>query len=1652
MRSRGRLGRLDLLERRLLLSGAEADPIAWFVENRGQVDDPDVLYMLYGDGGTVLHTTRGPVYQLYETDPAGDGFRAQVIAATFVGADEVRPVGIEPGGATASYFRGADAGQWVAGAPTWGAVSYPGLYPGIDLVSRGGADHLKYEFHVGAGGDPSRIAVHYEGIEGLALDAAGNLHIATALTELVDDAPIVYQEIDGERRVIPVEFVLLDGTTFGFAITGEWDPTAELIVDPNLQWSTFVGGNADDTGFRCTRTASGDLYVTGMTTSADFPTSIGAYDTTQAGESDVLVSKFDAAGDLVWSTFIGGGSYDGAVAVETGGGRVYLTGGTSSTDFPTTSGAYDRNYNGGIAPVIYVEDLPVFGDAFALALTSSGGLSWSTYLGGSMQDSAAGLAVDDAGNLYIVGATTSSSNFPTTLGAYDRSFNGGYADGFLAKFSPTGSLLWSTFVGGSDSDAVTAIDCDGAGNLFVAGVTASMDFPVTAGAFDTSANGGDYDAFAARFSSAGSRVWATYLGGGQAETASSVAVDGSNNVYVTGVTDSTNYPTTAGAWDRSANGLTDAFLTKLNANGGMVWSTLLGGAGADTAAYAATDAIGNVMLTGTTSSTDYPTTDRAWQSEYAGGDGDVLLSYFTAGGALQWSSYLGGSLGETGASLAPAGGGVFYVYGFTSSTDFPVMPGAFDTSFNGGTSDLFIARLELDNVVANDDAAVTDPGVPVKISVLGNDEDLDSDALSVTQVTQPENGAVSINSDKTVTYTPGGGFIGNDYFTYTAADGHGHTSEATVKVTVGAPNDPPAAVDDVGVTTEDRAVNIQVLANDSDPDDDALAVTAVTQPGNGTTSINPSNSITYTPNVGFLGQDTFTYTIDDGHGHTTGASVLVHVVSLNRAPTAADDSAETTEDVPVVIDVLANDTDYEEGPLEVTAVSDPPHGVAIINEDSTVSYTPDADWSGQDTFSYGIEDDHGNTDQAVVTVVVTAANDAPTAVDDSATTTRNASVIIDVLANDSDLDGDPIGVVELTQPGHGTATLAPGGTITYSPALDFSGDDSFTYTIGDGAETGTATVTVDVNTSPAAVDDVAETTVNAAVIVAVLANDSDPDGDSLAISGFTQGGFGTVSDNGDGTLSYRSSAERFGTDTFTYTASDGRGGTDTATVAVDVWLTFGGAEPGRLDYTDADQTAVSVTLKGGSGRVLFSGSQLSRTTEKKAFAVHGAGVMIAAIAFADTDAKSSLSFQTKGGDGYVTVGAVYGDAPLGKLTGKTCDLDGEGIHLTGDGIITSLDLHDVADGTDILMPGLADRGVTVKAGRLGAGSDIVLDASGVKSLTAAEWAGSELRAAWASKISIAGDLGAGVYLDGVDGEGNSLKTLSVKGVIAGSNMVMAGAAGTIKAGGWEGGGLEAESVKSLKLSGDGSMDLAVGALSSVSVKGTLGGTWTVEGDVGKVSADAIAAGWTAQVGGEIGTLSVKGDAGDEGAAEVAVAALAARTVKIGGDLANARLSFSRAAGDAQDALGKLDVKGWARQLRLSTVGNMNAVTLGGVNDADLRAGLAAGVTELAQSVDDFTSQSAIGKVTVKGLKDGLFSTEALCVSAWDVGSVGLVDVRYDNGGTPFGMAAHRLGSISVKGIEGSYKWTEKQPVGELMLGGDGEVRLLQGRWTTPATI
>lgn len=615
---------------------------------------------------------------------------SDLIRLKLLGARQgVKIMGADKLAGYSNYFLGNDPRHWYTHIPNYARVRYEQVYPGIDLVYHGHQGQLENDFVLSAGADPNRVRLGFEGIESMHLDPSGDLVLKVRGGEIYLRRPRAYQGERGERHEVKARYVLQAGMRVSFGL-GPYDRRQQLVIDPVLTYSSYLGGSGGDAGSGIVLDSSGDAYVTGTTGSLNFPTTSSGQTTTGGGK-DAFVTKFNPAGTaLIYSVYLGGSADDSATGIALdSSGNAYIVGYTYSTNFPTTSGAFQTANDGNA-------------DAFLAKLDPSGSsLVYSTYLGGSDTDYGYGVAVDASGDVFVTGSTL-SMDFPTMSPL--QVGNDGYSDAFVSEFNPLGTgLLYSTYLGGTGGDVGYAIALDGAGNPYVAGYTTSTDFP-TQNALQSSLAGGA-DAFIAEINpETSSLVFSTYLGGSGADVAYALALDAAGSIYVAGSSSSDDFPVTAGAFQTANHGQGDAFIAKL-APGvtQLVYSSLLGGSGSDQAKAIALDSSGDAFLTGFTQSSNFPLADalqRVLGISGASSCGvtfcsDAFVSKFGPSGDLVYSTFLGGNGADAGQAIAVDSTAAAYVTGSTASANFPVIGGAPQSTYAGATpsSNAFVAKI-----------------------------------------------------------------------------------------------------------------------------------------------------------------------------------------------------------------------------------------------------------------------------------------------------------------------------------------------------------------------------------------------------------------------------------------------------------------------------------------------------------------------------------------------------------------------------------------------------------------------------------------------------------------------------------------------------------------------------------------------------------------------------------------------------------------------------------------------------------------------------------------------------------------------------------------------------------------------------------------------
>jgi sugar lactone lactonase YvrE len=692
--------------------------------------------------------------------PATDTLRMQLKGANrqaqVSGSDEL------PG--TTNYFLGNDATRWLTHLATFAKVHYTGVYPGIDLIYYGNQRRLEYDFVVAPHANPRQVELHFSAAQQLRLDDLGNLHILGNNGEVAFEKPVVYQDDKGQRVPVEGRYALLRDHTVGFKV-GKYDRSKALVIDPTLSYSTYIGGSTDGAGTAIAVDRFGNIYIIGFTLDADFPVTTGALQTTNTVDNEVaFVAKLNAAGSaLIYATYLGGTASSGNQSINDSDafglavdatGSAYVTGETYANDFPVTTGAFQTVNNGyaNTAQNTFISKLSADGTA----------LVYSTYLGGSglaisfdnvdffEGDSPLRMTVDTAGSAYVVG-TAYSTDFPTTSGAYqlgNKAAANFASNAFVAKLSPNGnSLVYSTYLGGSGvspsslpnndgegrGEAGYGIAVDANGEAYVTGYTFSADFPVTTNSYQQVNHGTANlaaNAFVSKLNATGTGLaGSTYLGGtgrtiggndnldifDNGDDGIGVALDAPGDAYVIGVTSSTDFPTSTGAYQTTNNAAanlgTNVFVSKLDPTlSTLMYSTYIGGSGiASTASNSgvgdfgtgiAIDTARNAYITGATESRDFPVTSDAFQSGPRNAqivDSGFFTEVNSTGSALQYSTYLGGSgagayggteysyfQGDFFYDIALDGAANAYLTGYAYSYDFPVTKNALQTVNNAG--------------------------------------------------------------------------------------------------------------------------------------------------------------------------------------------------------------------------------------------------------------------------------------------------------------------------------------------------------------------------------------------------------------------------------------------------------------------------------------------------------------------------------------------------------------------------------------------------------------------------------------------------------------------------------------------------------------------------------------------------------------------------------------------------------------------------------------------------------------------------------------------------------------------------------------------------------------------------------------------------------
>jgi len=731
----------------------------YFEANHGQMDIP-ARFFARGMRSELLVSPDTAELRLFGQASS------HVLQMRFVSADpNARVSGINELPGKINYLIGKDPSRWETSIPTFARVGVAGVYPGIDLAYYGNQSRLEYDLNVAPQADLRSIAIRFSGADKLSVSASGDLVLDLGGAEIRQPKPLIYQIVEGRHVKVSGGYKLLDDHTVAFSV-GDYDHSLPLVIDPILSYSTYFGGNGTDEAWTVAMDTNGFVYIAGQTTSTQFSpgkpfSTPGAFQISYKGGSstgDGFIAKFDFSGtNLIYLTYLGGSGDDlvSSIAVDHSG-NAYVTGWTISSDFPVTTNALYSHISGESSSAGY------FADAFVSELNPGGSnLLFSTYLGGSALDAANSIALDSSNNIYVIGETY-STNFPTTTNAYQKHSgvsNWVYqvyynANAFVTEIGAGGTnLLYSSYFGGNNLDYGEAISIDNSNNIYITGFTASTNFPVSHAIMQTIGTnvyngtllngatnqvlGFGFDAFVAKFTPGfNSLIYSTYLGGVNNDMAYDVAPDAAGDAYVTGWTVSTNFPITVTNLPADQNGLTNilvygvvitnAFVSQVTwngANAAIGSSVAFGGTNAfsiDIANGLALDPSGNVYVTGSTTSTNFPAVNTfGYLAATNAGQSDAFIIVFNSNlSGVIYSATLGGAANDSANAIAVDPEGNAYITGQTYSTAFPTND-ARQVTLNG-TANAFLTKI-ISNVnpppvsisVQNDQGQVSWPsGLP----------------------------------------------------------------------------------------------------------------------------------------------------------------------------------------------------------------------------------------------------------------------------------------------------------------------------------------------------------------------------------------------------------------------------------------------------------------------------------------------------------------------------------------------------------------------------------------------------------------------------------------------------------------------------------------------------------------------------------------------------------------------------------------------------------------------------------------------------------------------------------------------------------------------------------------------------------------------------
>ena len=1046
-----------------------------------------------------------------------------------------------------NYFLGNRAEKWHTGISTFSQVRLKEVYPGVDLVYYGSQKQLEYDFVLKPGVDAAQVRLGFTGARNLHLQANGDLLLRAKAGEMRWKRPEVYQMIGGKRRVVAAHYKIRSerrgASRIGFEVA-QYDRSRPLIIDPALvvryyDTLTSTAGQINTTGSNSlVADAAGNVYGAASVSSASatFTQAAkvgGAATTTNQNFSKfpgsanaasyLLVMKLNSTGSIVYEDIIGGSSPDGTkpfvdaangIAIDAAG-QVYLVGSCQSPDMPMAGSSYQTFIGfSGNTNVSGSNHNHLVKNAYIAKLNAAGSaLLYGSYFGGRSTEQGDSIAVDASGSvIYIGGFTPTCNNFPATGGRVDNfpavnnnlngngfqtAYGGSFEDGYVARLDDAGGgtaynqLKYVTLIGGAGPDSVkhVAIDPNSSNIVYAVGTAGTGNEPSNnifgsngANGFQTSPGLGS-SGFLVKIDTlltgAGSMKYGTYIGGTTNATgdstvsnsnAYSAAVVGSGVVYVGGDTNTNNFPVTANGFQTSHGGAAiddpTGFLVKVDTTltgaGSELYGTYLGGGGF-TEVYAVAYAGTSVYVTGLTQSTAangaFPTSANAVFTANQGGPNgdDAFVVSFTETNAathahtLNFSTYLGTSLDDSGAGIGVDSIGNVYIEG--------------DLGLNGAVQPgIWFAKIALNHppVANSQSVTVLKNSANNPIALTGSDADIPADTLTYTVLTSPSHGTLG-GSGVSRTYTPTAGYNGADSFTFKINDGHDDSNTATVTISV---LSPPTANSQTVSVAHNTAKAITLTG--SDPNVPALTLTynVTVSPAHGSLSGTAPN-LTCTPSAGYSGADSFLFTVTNSAGLTSSAAT----VTLNVAATAPIANAQTVSvahNTATAVTLTGSDPNVPAlTPLTFSVTVSPTHGT-LSGAAPNLTYTPNAGYTGSDSFLFNVTNTAGITSSAA-TVTLNVAAGAPTANGQSVSTNQDSAVGITLTGTDSNVPALTLTYSVTSSPSHGVLTgTAP--NLTYTPSAGYTGPDSFLFTVTNTAGLTSSAATVSIGVAQTVVD------------------------------------------------------------------------------------------------------------------------------------------------------------------------------------------------------------------------------------------------------------------------------------------------------------------------------------------------------------------------------------------------------------------------------------------------------------------------------------------------------------------------------------------------------------------------------------------------------